>query len=170
MTGTSWLGSYAAFISTEGKKIVFSARFPLLLRIGASPINPSHILLHHLRSSAPTTQLHEKHSRAGCQRTRAHCWIPLRVDPTVGHSGEFCRLQLAVRRMGYMQAGPDASSICQDFPEDDAGEHDLVPEFRFSRDFCGLSTTVCSCFHTPLDLCSLFPAIPATEAPSQQVM
>lgn len=135
LTGTSWLGSHAAFISTGKKKVEFSGRFPLLLRIGASPINPSHILLHHLRSSALTTRLHEKHSRAGCQRTRVHCWTPLPVDPVVGHSGGLCRLQLAVRRMGYMQAGPDTGSICQDLLEDDAGEHDLVPELDFQGIF-----------------------------------
>lgn len=30
--------------------------------------------------------------------------------------------------------------------------NDLVPGFRFPEDFCGFPTTLCSCFHTPLDL------------------
>lgn len=81
-TRTSWLDPDVTFISTE-KKIDFSVCFPLFLRTGASPINPSDIFLHHLRYSALATRLHKKHSRAGCQRIHVRCSLRLCVDPLV---------------------------------------------------------------------------------------
>lgn len=83
VTRTSWLDPDATFISTE-KNFDFSVCFPLLLRTGASPINPSDVFLHQLRYSALTTRLHEKHSRAGCQRIHVHCWLRPCVDPIMG--------------------------------------------------------------------------------------
>lgn len=141
------------------KKIDFSVCFPLLLRIGASPINPSDILLHHLRSSALTTRLHEKHSRAGCQRTRAHCWMRLRVDPVVDLMEESAVCSLLCE--DGVQAGLDAGSICQRLRRIMQASimNDLVPGFRFPEDFCGFPTLICSCFHTPLGLSSLLLAI-----------
>lgn len=142
------------------KKNNFSVCIPLLLRIGASPINPSDILLHHLRSSAVTTRLHEKHSRAGCQRTRAYCWMRLRVDPVVDLIEESAVCGLLCE--DGVQAGLDAGSICQRLRRIMQASimNDLVPGFRFPEDFCGFPTILCSCLHTPLDLSSLLLQLP----------
>lgn len=153
MTRTSWLDPDVTFISTEKKSTSrYASRCCCDLALPQST-NPSDILLHHLRSSALTTRPHEKHSRAGCQKTRVRCWLRLRVDPVVDLVRGSLPSAACCAKMGCRRGSMQIQSV-RDFWRIMQASimNDLVPGLRFPEGFCGYPTTLCSCFHTPLRL------------------
>lgn len=136
----------------DRKKIDFSVCFPLLLRIDASPINPSHICF--TTSDPRLSRLDRMRNILGpAAREPApivgcvYMWIrPWILGKEAAVWGLLCE--------DGVQAGPGAGSICQRIRRIMQASimNDLVPGIRLPEDFCGFPTTLCRCFHTPLDL------------------